>query len=78
MTNSDGHKVAQELLAYIRGCGHTGDTLEGVARWWLMRQLLGEHLLLVRQALDELKANGHIRETITLDNRTLYFSPEDE
>lgn len=66
-------EVAEQILEYLRGHPHACDTLEGIARWWIMDQRLCESVLIVQQALGWLKAKRLVLERTMPDGRTLYY-----
>jgi hypothetical protein len=70
MTNDT--KLAQEILNYLQAHPHAGDSLEGIARWWVMCQRLSDSVEEVQHALEELKARGNVVEYLTSDGRTMY------
>lgn len=64
--------VAQQILRYLDEHPQACDTLEGVARWWVMSQQLTDSVKAVRQALAQLEAEGAITEQQAADGRILY------
>ena len=70
MANDD--IVAQQILEYLHEHPHACDTLEGIARWWVMRQRLNESVDVIQRALERLKTEGVIEEHKGPDRRTLY------
>ena len=67
-------KLARQIVAYLRNHPFSGDTLEGVSRWWLKQQRLTESISEVHQALVRLGNEGLIYERATPDGRTLFFA----
>lgn len=67
-------KLARQIVAYLRNHPFSGDTLEGVSRWWLKQQRLTESVSEVHQALVRLGNEGLIYERATPDGRTLFFA----
>jgi len=61
------------ISTYLQKHKQAGDTLEGVARWWMMNQLVSDSLIEVKEALERLKAQGVISARKSPDGRTLYF-----
>jgi len=59
MTHDRGG-LTREILAYL--CRHpdAGDTVEGIAEWWLMDNYIRQTLDRVRGSLDELVARGWV------------------
>lgn len=61
------------ISEYLQKHKQAGDTLEGVARWWMMNQQVNDSLTEVQQALQQLKAQGVVTARKGPDGRTLYF-----
>lgn len=61
------------ISEYLHKHKQAGDTLEGVARWWMMNQQVNDSLTEVQQALQQLKAQGVVTARKGPDGRTLYF-----
>jgi len=51
-------KVAREILAYLERNPGAGDTLRGVARWWLLQQRIHTAVEAVQRALAQLVKLG--------------------
>ena len=71
-------ELARQIVAYLRDHPFSGDTLEGVSRWWLKQQRLSECVSDVQQALVRLGNEGLIYERTTPDGRTLFFANREE
>ena len=67
-------ELARQIVAYLRDHPFSGDTLEGVSRWWLKQQSLSECVSDVHQALVGLGNEGLIHERTMPDGRTLFFA----
>jgi len=67
-------KISEQILDYLRKNPDAGDTLEGVASWWMLRQQVQESLTAVQQAIEKLKTKGLISECMTPDKRTVYVA----
>ena len=85
LTASDSHNalstqtmneknLARQIVAYLRDHPFSGDTLEGVSRWWVKRQRISECVSEVHQALVRLGNEGLIYERRTPDGRTMFFA----
>lgn len=72
---SDESKVRRQILQYLHEQPQASDTLEGVAKWWMMRHQVNESVMLTRQALDYLVAAGCVVERKSRDGRMLYSLP---
>lgn len=70
---TDINHVAQQILRYLEANPQASDTLEGVAKWWLMRQRLTESMVLVQGALKILEDKGLIVERRNADGGLLYM-----
>lgn len=73
-TQADIKALADEIAAYLRERGQVADTLEGIARWWIMRQRLQEGQRKVAQAMDYLCAQGLVTIRTLADGAVLYTS----
>lgn len=71
---ADIKALAEEIAAYLRERGQVADTLEGIARWWIMRQRLQEGQRKVAQAMDYLCAQGLVTIRKLPDGAVLYTS----
>ena len=67
-------KLAREIISYLREHPHSGDSVEGISRWWVMRQRIQESIYAVRQVLDHLEGAGLIHERRMADGRSVYFA----
>ena len=67
-------EVARLIFSYLQTNSEAGDTMEGIVKWWVLRQQLNESLTVVQQALDKLKAEGVITERQGTDRRVIYFA----
>jgi hypothetical protein len=70
---SEVDDVARLILSYLQTNNEAGDTLEGIVRWWILRQRLDESMTVVQLALDKLKAEGIIAERQGTDRRIIYY-----
>jgi Fe2+ or Zn2+ uptake regulation protein len=66
--------LTQLILTYLKENAEAGDTLEGIARWWVMRQNISHSVNQVQQALETLKSMGVIDEWKVSDQETVYFA----
>lgn len=67
-------KIEQEILTYLRDHPFSGDTVEGVSKWWLLQQRINESIHAVQEVLSHLEKAGLIYERTMPDGRTLYFA----
>ncbi len=64
--------AAKDIFEHLEDGPRTGDTLEGVATWWLTSHVAGEPLEMVRQAILRLKESGCIAERVVPGGQVLY------
>ena len=67
-------KMAREIMAYLRENPYSGDSIEGISRWWLMRQHITETLEAVQQVLEHLSSTGFLYERRMANGRRVYFA----
>jgi hypothetical protein len=62
VTNASQQKseIGRAILAYLDDNRKAGDTLEGIAHWWLLEQNIKYQIKIVKEVLDELVGTGHI------------------
>lgn len=70
----DDEKIARNILVYLQEHPGSCDTVEGISRWWLLRQRISESVETVRQALERLAQEGLVCERRTADGQTVYFA----
>jgi hypothetical protein len=70
----DDEKTAQDILAYLQEHPGSGDTVEGISRWWVLRQRINESVEMVRQVLEHLGKEGLVQARRMADGRTIYFA----
>ena len=66
-------KLAQQIQDYLELRPQAGDTLEGIANWWLLRQQVNESVEEVKRALAFLKSRNVIVEQ-KLAGKTIYVA----
>lgn len=71
---ADIKALADEIAAYLREREQVADTIEGIARWWIMRQRLQEGQRKVAQAMEYLCASGVVTTRKLPDGVVLYTS----
>lgn len=64
--------AAKEIFEHLEDRPEAGDTLEGIATWWLNSQIPGEPVELVRQAILRLKESGRVAERVVPGGQVLY------
>ena len=69
--------ISREVLDYLREHPRSGDTLEGVSKWWLLQQRVTESVENVFTALKQLGKEGFVQERVMADGRVVYFANTD-
>ncbi|HEY9402628.1 MAG TPA: hypothetical protein VIQ24_08030 [Pyrinomonadaceae bacterium] len=72
------NELTQRILTYLQERQQAGDTLEGIATWWVQRQQVSESVKAVHNALQELEAEGVVIERKIPNGRTLYLLRDDQ
>jgi len=67
----DRDDVSREILSYLTEHPDAEDTLEGIARWWLLERELQIHVKLVEDVLRDLTRQARIRKVDR--NGTVYY-----
>lgn len=67
----DRDDVSREILLYLTEHPDAEDTVEGIARWWLLERELQIHVKLVEDVLRELTRQARIRKVER--NGTAYY-----
>jgi DNA-binding transcriptional regulator YhcF (GntR family) len=65
-------EIASHISEYLQKHTHASDTLEGIAKWWVMSQQLDVSVSTVQKALAQLEASGVVIEKRGADGRTRY------
>jgi FAD/FMN-containing dehydrogenase len=76
-SNADIKELAHEIERYLRERGQAADTIEGITRWWLMRQRLQEAQKNVAQAMEFLSIQGLVKIRKLPDGAVLYTSNQE-
>lgn len=66
--------AARRILSYLHAHRHAGDTLEGITRWWMLRQRVRESSEITRRALERLIEEGEVVERRSRAGETLYVA----
>jgi len=64
------------ILDYLKRNPGAGDTLEGIARWWLAQARIEVSVEQVRKALEELIDRGVIKTELLKDGSILFKACE--
>lgn len=72
MPPNDQSDLERKLLRYLVDHPDARDTLEGIAKWWLLEQEIREEKTKVQEALAELVAKGLVVEERMEDGRRVF------
>lgn len=72
MSSEIKSEAARDILAYLTKNPAAQDALEGIAEWWMLELSIQHSVEIVKQAMDELVANGYVEERRGADGRSLY------
>lgn len=61
-----------EIVDYLQTHQQAGDTLDGIAKWWLMSNRVDESVIRVKRILDSLKTKGLVYERRLPDGKSFY------
>lgn len=64
--------LSQKILNYLKKHPQAGDTLEGIATWWLAQQRIEEIVDEVAEALDVLIKKGRVQALESQSGVTIY------
>ncbi len=69
--------VAEEILDYLKSHPRVADTLDGVTRWWLLRQRYLRGLNQVESALEDLVTQGLVEKRLYSHGTVVYAATLD-
>lgn len=61
-----------EIARYLAEHPAAADSVEGIRRWWLMRQRFEEAAMQVERALARMEAAGQVRRQVLPDGTVIY------
>jgi hypothetical protein len=64
MSDSSFSPTATEILEYLLTHPESQDTLEGIARVWILRQKININIEEVKEVVEELVRKGYLVETV--------------
>lgn len=64
--------AAKDIFEHLEDIPEAGQTLEGIATWWLRSQMSGEPVEPIRQAILRLKESGRVAERVVPGGQVLY------
>ena len=70
--NADIDAVAATIHHYLGDHPNAADTLEGIARWWLLGSADDEWLTSVRNAIEQLVGRGEMVRQTLRDGTVIY------
>lgn len=70
----DVQKIAEDIASYLSNHRQAADTLEGIIKWWLLRQQIQLVSGQVQKAVDYLCEQGVIKPLNLQGRETLYVA----
>jgi len=67
-------KIADEITAYLNAHQDAADTLEGVIKWWVLRQRIEEASKKVQSAIEYLCDKGVVKEVAMTGGECIYVA----
>lgn len=64
--------IADAISRYLSARPHASETVEGVAKWWLLRQRYADSLELVQDALNYLEERGEVVKLCVSGGKVMY------
>lgn len=64
--------LTRSILAYLTSNPNAQDSLEGIARWWILSQKIRYYIEEVETVLDKLAADGFVTVVTEADSKVLY------
>lgn len=68
--------TVQEIIEYLQQHPGSGDTAEGIVRWWVLRHRLNQAADSVHHVLEQLVEMGVVYERRTAGGQTIYFAKD--
>ncbi|HEX8719725.1 MAG TPA: hypothetical protein VF736_03710 [Pyrinomonadaceae bacterium] len=72
MCRTEKSYIIHDVLSYLAEHPEAQDTLEGIVEWWLVERRIVEQTSAVKEALDEMVAQGFVSARRDTGERTLY------
>ena len=69
---NENKELASDILRYLRSHTEAGDTLEGIAQWWLLREWAERRLHDVEHAIDLLVEAGLVKKKMRSGQEARY------
>ena len=70
-------KIANEISIYLNTHQDAADTLEGVIKWWVLRQRIEESSDKVQSAIEYLCEKGIVKEVVMAGGKSIYTANHD-
>ena len=64
--------TAEAINRYLAARPNASETVEGIAKWWLLRQRYNDSKVLVQSALDLLIDEGIVAKSVMPDGKVMY------
>lgn len=71
-SNAEVDGIARAIERYLAKHPNAADSLEGIRRWWLLRQRYEESAQQVQEALEQLLREGVVSKRVLSDGQVLY------
>ena len=71
----DMQQIADDITNYLARHANAADTLEGITKWWLLRQRIEDSSVQVQQALEYLCDKGEIK-SVQAGGKTIYSAAQ--
>jgi len=68
----DIERISGEIHQYLLKHPNAADTVEGIARWWLVRQRYQDAMFVVQEALEYLVKRGLVVQSLNADKQCIY------
>ncbi len=70
--NNSKEDIAIMILNYLRKNPDAGDTLEGISKWWLNREMIESSVDDVSGVIEKLIKEGKIQRQVTSEKKAIY------
>ncbi len=69
-------RIANDIKKYLADHPNAADTLDGITKWWFLRQRFTESAQLVQKALDYLVSESQVERKTNLGSDYVYFNTQ--
>ena len=70
--------VKKAILSYLVKHPDAGDTLEGIASWWIAKELIESETKIIANIIEVLLRDGFILKKVRGDKTTFYYLNKDK